>query len=85
MNVIQNQLKTVTYDMNTSGSGPVADPSVCWKSFGFSGLAGRYDYPHTNDDFEQVRMLYREVLSGDEKTNLISNICASLGICNDHI
>ena len=48
-------------------------------------MSGRYSFPHTNDDFEQVRRLYRDVLSNAERNNLIENICYSLSACTKEI
>jgi len=67
------------------GAGPKADPTTAIKPFSFIGLAGRYSFPHTNDDFEQVRTLYRNVLSATEKDHLIYNICYSLSYCRPEI
>jgi len=86
MNVIQNQLKVVTYDNNTLlPISPKPDPSVAQKPLHFYGLSGRYPYPHSNDDFEQVRRLYRDVLSTADRNNLIDNICYSLSACRPEI
>ena len=46
---------------------------------------GRYEFIHPADEFEQVRILFRTILTEDERTNLISNICYSLGQCRHDI
>ncbi len=55
------------------------------KPMAFTGMSGRYDFPHTNDDFEQVRRLYRDVLTTGERSNLIDNISQSLSLCRQEV
>lgn len=54
MNCLNNQEKQVTYDLATQEmrDRPIVDASTAIKPFGFTGFAGRFSYPHTNDDFE---------------------------------
>lgn len=86
MNVIQNQLKTVTYANNTLlPVSPKPDPAAAVKPTAFHGLSGRYPFPHTNDDFEQVRRLFRDVLSEQERAALVDNVCYSLSACRPEI
>ncbi|CDW91299.1 catalase [Stylonychia lemnae] len=86
MNVLSNQQKTVTYDNNTTmEEKPKTDPTAAIKPFGLTGLTGRYSYPHSNDDFEQVRTFYKKVLTSQERDALIENICFSLGKCTPQI
>lgn len=45
-----------------------------------SGTTGRYAYTHaTNDDFEQPRALFRNVMDDSSRTNLINTIAGTLG------
>lgn len=64
---------------------PRADPAAALKPTAFHGLSGRYPFPHSNDDFEQVRRLFRDVLSEQERTALVDNICYSLSACRKEV
>lgn len=43
-----------------------------------SGVVANYKYQHPNDDFEQVGVLYRKVMTPQDRDALISNIAAHL-------
>jgi catalase len=46
-----------------------------------TGKVGRYDYVHPNDDYEQPRALYRNVMSETDRHHLTENIAGSLKNC----
>lgn len=39
-----------------------------------SSHGGRFKYSHPNDDFEQIRVFYKQVLNETERDQLTSNI-----------
>lgn len=43
-----------------------------------SGVAARQPYAHPNDDFVQAGNLYRDVMSEEDRTHLVSNIVGHL-------
>ncbi len=54
--------------------------TVIWWLLAVSRKRGRKgDYPLTDKDFEQVRELYRRVMSDYDRRNVVSNIAGSLG------
>lgn len=65
--------------------GPKADPNLRPSFTRVEGLVGRYEFIHSPEEFEQVRKLYRDILSEEERTSLIYNICQSLGVCHPDI
>ncbi len=85
MNVQKNQEKSVTYCFNTLNVGPKADHVYRPSISRVEGIVGRYDFVHPPDDFYQVKNLYRNILTAEERNNLISNICHSLGACRQDI
>lgn len=85
MNVQKNQGKDVTYYFNSMNVGPKADPNLRPSFTRVEGLAGRYEFIHSPEEFEQVRRLYREILTEEERTSLVYNICQSLGVCRSDI
>ena len=58
---------------NSSG-GPAPDPTTGEPPFEVSGKAGRHPYTHTNDDFVQAGNLYRNVMTDQDRENLVGNI-----------
>ncbi len=62
-----------------SFNGPEPDISVKEPPFEISGEADRYPYSHPNDDFVQAGNLYRDVMTGQDRENLIGNIVDHLG------
>lgn len=50
-----------------------------------NGGAGRYEYPKASNDFEQAGALYKNVLSTQDKSNLIDNIVNHLGVAVQRI
>ena len=85
MNVNKNQEKQVTSYFNTLNLGLKANPAFKSKPFPTTGMAGRYDFMHDAEEYEQVRSLYRNVLSEQDKVNLAFNICQSLKLCRQDI
>jgi catalase len=65
------------YWPNTFG-GPGPDPSVAPPQIGVEGEAGRHSYTLTDDDFVQAGALYRDVMTDQDRANLISNIVGHL-------
>jgi catalase len=66
------------YWPNTFG-GPGPDISAKEPAFDVSGKADRHPYGHPNDDFVQAGNLYRDVMTDQDRENLISNIVSHLG------
>jgi catalase len=62
-----------TYD------GPEPDISAKEPPFEISGQADRFPYTHPNDDFVQPGNLYRDVMTDQDRENLIGNIVDHLG------
>jgi catalase len=62
-----------------SFGGPAPDPSVAEPSLELTGLAGRTEYSHPNDDFVQAGTLYRVVMTDYDRDHLINNIVGHLG------
>lgn len=65
------------YWPNTFG-GPGPDPSVAPPQIGVEAEAGRHSYTLTDDDFVQAGALYRDVMTDQDRANLISNIVGHL-------
>ena len=66
-------------------NGPVADPQFKWSPKPVTGNAGRYDYVHPNDNYEQPRQLYKKVFTETDREHLIATICGGLGQCRQDI
>ena len=62
-----------------SVGGPQPDQATGEHAFKVSGLAARTPYPHPNDDFQQAGVLYRKVMTDEDRDNLIGNIVDHLG------
>ncbi len=65
------------YFPNSFG-GPEHDPRNDEPAFPVSGEVKRDVYTHPNDDFVQPGNLYRDVMSEQDRTNLVSNIVGHL-------
>ncbi len=61
-----------------SFGGPQPDPTTGEPPFKVSGTAARTKYPHANDDFEQAGVLYRRVMTDEDRAHLVGNIVAHL-------
>jgi catalase len=61
-----------------SFDGPEPDPTQGEPPFEVSGLAARTPYPHPNDDFQQAGVLYRKVMTDEDRDHLIGNIVGHL-------
>jgi catalase len=59
--------------------GPEPDISAKEPAFDVSGKADRHPYAHPNDDFAQAGNLYRDVMTDQDRENLIGNIVGHLG------
>jgi catalase len=62
-----------------SFGGPEPDPTAAEPAFEVSGLAARQRYSHPNDDSQQAGVLYRKVMTDQDRDHLIGNIVAHLG------
>lgn len=62
-----------------SFKGPEPDISAKALPFEISGKADRYPFTHPNDDFVQPGNLYRDVLTDQDRENLVGNIVDHLG------
>ena len=59
--------------------GPAPDPAAGEPPFKVSEPAARTPYPHPNDDFQQTGVLYRKVMTDENRDHLIGNIADHLG------
>jgi len=66
------------YYPNSMG-GPEPEPGTGEPPFEVSGMAGRHEYTHPNDDFVQAGDLYRKVMTDVDRDHLIDNIVSHLG------
>jgi catalase len=57
-----------------SFGGPEPDLAVSEPPFEVSGHAARTPYPHPNDDFQQAGVLYRKVMTDEDRDHLVGNI-----------
>lgn len=62
-----------------SFGGPVPDQTAGEPPFEVSGMAERRPFTHPNDDFVQAGNLYRNVMTDQDRENLIGNIVSHLG------
>ena len=62
-----------------SFGGPAPDPVALEPPFEVSGEAARTPYSHPNNDFVQAGNLYRDVITDQDRENLIGNIVDHLG------
>ena len=62
-----------------SFKGPEPDISAKTPPFEISGKADRYPFTYPNDDFVQPGNLYRDVMTNQDRENLVSNIVDHLG------
>jgi len=58
--------------------GPSPDPGFLEPPFEVSGLAGRTPYSYPNDDLVQPGNLYRDVITEQDRENLVGNIVSHL-------
>ena len=65
--------------------GPKADPNLRPSFSRVEGIVGRYEFMHLPEEFEQVRHLYRDVMTEEERSALINNICSSLSACRSDV
>jgi catalase len=65
------------YWPNSMG-GPGPDPAAADHSMPVTGMTGRTEYPHPNDDFEQSGVLYSVVMTDEDRDHLVSNIVGHL-------
>lgn len=65
------------YWPNSFGA-PEPDTSVGEPGMPLAGQTGRTPYPHENDDFVQVRALFLDVMTEQDRDHLVSNIVGHL-------
>ena len=68
-----------------SFGGPAPDPSAADPGMPVSGETGRTPYPHPNDDFEQAGVLYRTVMTDEDRDHLVSNVVGHLSNAQERI
>ena len=61
-----------------SFGGPAPDPQAGGPPIDVTGLADRYAYDLTDDDFVQAGDLYKKVMTDEDRNHLIGNIVAHL-------
>ena len=61
-----------------SFGGPTPRPDAMEPPIELSGLADRYAYTLTDDDFVQPGNLYRKVMTDQDRANLVKNIVGHL-------
>jgi catalase len=66
------------YYPNSMG-GPEPKAGIGEPPFEVSGMAGRHEYSHPNDDFVQPGDLYRKVMKEQDRAHLVDNIVTHLG------
>ena len=62
-----------------SFDGPAPDGSVAEPRLPIAGATGRFEYSHPNDDYEQPRSLFADVMGDTDRDHLISNLAGHLG------
>ncbi len=77
MRVDDNGGSSPNYWPNSFG-GPAPDTDSLEPPFEVSGNVGRFAYTHPNDDFVQPGDLYRDVMSDEDRSNLVGNIASHL-------
>ena len=68
-----------------SFGGPAPDPGAADPGMPVSGETGRTPYPHPNDDFEQAGVLYRVVMTDEDRDHLVSNLAGHLSNAQERI
>jgi catalase len=58
--------------------GPAPDDATQEPDIPLEGTGGRHEYTHPNDDFVQPGNLYRNVMTDQDRTNLVSNIIGNM-------
>lgn len=59
-------------------SNPAEVPGAAIAKFKAEGVVGRFQHDHPNSDWEQPGIFFREVLTAQERRNLVDNIVGSL-------
>jgi catalase len=77
MRVDANDGSGPNYWPNSFG-GPAPDPGFLEPPFEVSGLATHTTNTHPNDDFVQPGNLYRDVMTVQDRENLVGNIASHL-------
>jgi len=79
-----NQGSRENWEPNST-NGPVEDKKYAQAHYEVSGVAGRHDLVHPNDNYEQPRSLFRDVFSDQDRADVIENIGGALGQCRKDI
>jgi len=61
-----------------SFGGPAPDPDLAPPAIDIAGMAARHAYVLGDVDFEQAGVLFRKVMTDDDRDNLIKNIVSHL-------
>ena len=72
------------YYPNTFG-GAVPDAGAAEPNLSVTGATGRFEYAHPNDDYEQSRSLFADVMDDTDRDHLIANIAGHLGGAQERI
>ena len=72
------------YWPNTFG-GPDPDPDVAAPPIDVSGMAARHSYTLGDVDFVQAGVLYRKVMTDEDREHLVGNIVAHLGNAQERL
>jgi catalase len=78
MRIDDNAAGGPNYWPNSFG-GPAPDPGALEPAFEVSKQAARHPVTHPNNDFVQAGNLYRDVMTDQDRDNLIGNIVDHLG------
>jgi catalase len=82
MTVNSNHGGLANYEPNTRG-GPIADPKAKWTTPAVTGTVGRHSFGEP-DDFCQPRVLYKKVMTEEDREHLIKNTAAHMkGVSKD--
>jgi catalase len=68
-----------------SFGGPAPDSSAADPGLPVSGDTGRTPYPHPNDDFIQVKALFRDVMTDEDRDHLVANVAGHLTNAQERI
>lgn len=79
MSVSGNSGSQPNYEPNSVYGTPVEDKSYAIKTETMVGEAGRYQYQHPNNNYEQPRTLFHTVFDDDMRAKVIKTISGGLG------
>jgi len=79
MAVNGNGGSSTNYEPNSDKQSPLQHPSGQLSSYQVTGMVGRSKPQHSNDDFEQPRQFWLNVLDDNERNHLVNNLAGSIG------